>query len=97
MAGNDRIDGGGGIHDMISFLEKPNPINALFFDPAVSLFKITYANMAEFDLFINIEDLQGTEFDDAISGWSDNNTFYGEGGNGMILNLILRYILFLNW
>lgn len=49
MAGNDVIDGGDGIHDMISYLEKPNPINDIYYSPTLSYFVITFSNMAEYD------------------------------------------------
>lgn len=77
LAGNDLIDGKGGI-DRLYYRSDPSGVT-------VNLTSGTAKDgFGGTDTLLNIENIQGTNFDDSLTGNSQNNMFWGEGGNDLI-------------
>lgn len=74
--GNDTLDGGSGSRDRASWTDSDGPISAnLAMGVAVG---------EGTDTLVDIEDMFGSEFDDALRGDSGPNHIWGAGGNDQI-------------
>ena len=77
LAGNDLIDGQGGI-DRLYYRNAPSSVT-------VNLITGTASDgFGGTDTLLNIENIQGSNFNDSLTGNAQNNMFWGEGGNDLI-------------
>jgi Ca2+-binding RTX toxin-like protein len=75
-AGNDRLDGGGGIFDRASFFFSPAPVTAdLNTNTAVGEGNDTMAN---------VEDLEGSQLGDTLTGNAAENFFFPLAGDDLV-------------
>lgn len=75
-AGNDRLDGGGGIFDRASFFFSPAPVTA---DLTTGI-----ATGEGNDTMVNVEDLEGSQFGDTLTGNAAENFFFPLGGDDLV-------------
>ena len=76
-AGLDRLDGGAG-RDRASYAESLTGVRADLTSPKVN------TNDARGDVYVLIEDLEGSDFADVLSGNSAANLLAGRGGNDLL-------------
>jgi VCBS repeat-containing protein len=78
-AGNDTIDGGGGIEDQADYRNSPGAV-------VVNLTTgVASDGWGGTDTLINIERARGSEFDDHITGSSVDNNLFGRDGNDTLI------------
>ena len=88
--GNDVIDGGAG-SDTVSYLSASGPVTVNFSSTSGNGFS---SGAAGDDFLIGVENVVGSNFDDAISGSSLDNILDGAGGNDTILGRLGNDIIF---
>ena len=75
--GADTLDGGAGI-DRVSYLDASSRIVLDLLDPTATV------GAASGDIFISVEDIEGTEFDDVLRGDNGANLFDGGDGDDIL-------------
>ena len=90
-AGNDILEGRGGADlinggpgsDTASYESSPAAVNVTVNDPVTGVFSASGGD-ASGDHLVSIENLIGSQFDDVLTGSSNNNVFFGGRGNDRI-------------
>lgn len=78
QSGNDFIDGRGGSSDRADYQSSPGAVNV---DLASRTAQDGFGTL---DFLFNIEDVRGSNFNDALAGDASNNTFRGRAGDDLI-------------
>ncbi len=78
QAGNDFIDGRAGDRDRADYRNSPNGVDV---DLAAGL---GFDGFGTVDFLFNIEDLRGSDFDDALAGDGGANRFRGRAGDDLL-------------
>ncbi len=79
LAGNDFIDGAGGVDDRADFSNSPNGV---IVDLAENLAQDGFGTV---DFLFNIEDVRGSSQADTLAGDAADNTFRGLAGNDQLI------------
>ena len=84
--GNDTIDGGGGLRDVVDYRSSTEGVIVnLATNSAASDGLRNAANVLGTDSLTNIEDVAGSEFGDSITGDANNNYLFGQGGDDSLV------------
>jgi Ca2+-binding RTX toxin-like protein len=81
-AGNDTIDGGGGLQDRVDYRNSAAGIVATFTGSGTGTVQDGFGTV---DTLINIEQIRGSEFADQITGDGGNNVIEGAGGADVLV------------
>jgi VCBS repeat-containing protein len=87
LAGNDTLDGGDGT-DTVTFISAP--VVALVFGVTTSLDAasiLVKTSHALGDVYLNVENLDGSTFNDTLEGNAANNLIQGDSGNDSLFGL----------
>lgn len=77
-AGADSLVGGDGLHDRAQYTDANFGVRVDLIDASAN------TGYAAGDIFVEIEDIYGSFYDDQLSGDAQNNTLWGDAGNDLI-------------